>query len=196
MKKILVGYITHSGTTCDVAEAIAEEIAKNGFEAEAVALDQVKDASAYDAVVIGAPMIIGWHRDALKYLKKHKAVLQQKPLALFMTGMSLVDSPKPDLPGVDIHIDAKFSVPPQKPGRLNHKEAFSTVKNYLAPVTKVTPQSLAAIAIFGGRLDMYRLKWYDALFVMLVVGAKPGEKRNWPDIRAWAAGLPAQLKLV
>ena len=195
MKKVLVGYITHSGTTRDVAEAVAEEITNKGVNAEAVALDQVKDTSVYDAVVIGAPMIIGWHRDAIKYLKKHKADLQHKPLALFMTGMSLVDSPKPDLSGVDIHIDEKLSVPPQKPGRLNPKEAFSTVKNYLAPVTKVTPQSLASIAIFGGRLDMYRLKWYDALFVMLVVGAKPGEKRNWPDIRAWAAGMPAQLKL-
>lgn len=195
MKKVLVSYITHSGTTRDVAEAVAEELAKAGCEAEAVQLDQVKDLSAYDAIVLGAPMIIGWHRDAIKYLKKHNAELQQKPLALFMTGMSLVDSPKPDLPGVDIHIDEKFSVPPQNPARLTYKENFSTIRNYLAPVTKVAPKSLSAVAVFGGRLDMYRLKWYDALFVMLVVGAKPGEKRNWPDIRAWAAALPALLKL-
>ena len=195
MKKVLVSYITHSGTTRDVAEAVAEELGKAGCEAEAVQLDQVKDLSAYDAVVLGAPMIIGWHRDAIKYLKNHNAELQQKPLALFMTGMSLVDSPKPDLPEVDIHIDEKFSVAPQNPARLTSKEKFSTIRNYLEPVVKVAPKSLSSIAIFGGRLDMYRLKWYDALFVMLIVGAKPGEKRNWPDIRAWAAGLPASLKL-
>jgi hypothetical protein len=61
-------------------------------------------------------------------------------------------------------------------------------------VLKAAPSNLKAVGFFGGRLDMYHLKWYDALFVMLVVGAKPGEKRNWPDIRAWAATLPDLLK--
>jgi menaquinone-dependent protoporphyrinogen IX oxidase len=195
MQKVLVTYITHSGTTRDVAEAIAEEITKTGHEAELLPLDQVQDTTNYSAMVFGAPMIIGWHKDALAYLKKHKTELSQKPLALFLTGMSLVDSPRPNLPGVEIHADPKFALPPQNPKRLNHKESFSTIKNYLAPVIKVAPQSLKAIGMFGGRLDYYRLKWWEVAFVMLVVGAKPGEKRNWPDIRAWAAGLPTQLKL-
>lgn len=195
MKKVLVTFITHSGTTRDVAEAISEEITKTGADAQVLELSEVKDTREYDAVVFGAPMIIGWHRSALKYLKSHKAELASKPLALFLTGMSLTESPKPEMPGVDLHLDLKLITPPQKPGRYNHKELFTTLKHYLTPVLKAAPTSLKALAFFGGRLDMYRLKWYDALFVMLVVGAKPGEKRNWPDIRAWGASLPALLKL-
>lgn len=195
MKKVLVTYITHSGTTRDVAEAIAEEITKTGIDAQVLELSEVKDSREFDAVVLGAPMIIGWHRNALKYLKTHKAELASKPLALFLTGMSLTESPKPEMPGVELHLDPKLIVPPQKPGRYNHKESFTTLKHYLTPVLKSAPASLKALAFFGGRLDMYRLKWYDAIFVMLVVGAKPGEKRNWPDIRAWGASLPALLKL-
>lgn len=193
MKKVLVGYITHSGTTRDVAEAIAEEINKAGHQAEVLLLDQVKAIESYDAVVIGAPMIVGWHRDALKYLKTNKSALASKPLALFLTGMSLTESPKPDAPEVDIHLDPKLVTPPQKPGRLTFKENFTTLGHYLNPILKLSPQSLKAIGVFGGRLDMYRLKWYEAIFVMLIVGAKPGEKRNWPDIRAWAAGLPEKM---
>lgn len=195
MKKVLVTYITHSGTTREVAEAIAEEITKAGFETDLSELSQVKNTSEYSAVILGAPMIIGWHRDALNYLKNHKSELSTLPTALFLTGMSLTESPKPDMQGVDLHIDPKLIVPPQKPGHYSTKENFTTLKHYLTPILKVAPSSLKALGIFGGRLDMYRLKWYDALFVMLVVGAKPGEKRNWPDIRAWAASLPGLLRL-
>ena len=195
MKKVLVTYITHSGTTRDVADAIAEEIIKTGCEAQVLELAEVKDSKEFDAVVLGAPMIIGWHRNALNYLKTHKVELAEKPLALFLTAMSLTESPKPDIPGVDLHLDPKLVAPPQKPGRFSFKESFTTLKHYLTPVLKAAPTSLKAVAFFGGRLDMYRLKWYDAVFVMLVVGAKPGEKRNWPDIHAWGASLPALLKL-
>lgn len=194
MKKVLVSYLTHSGTTRDVAEAIAEEITKTGITAEVLELSQVTNTADYEAVILGAPMIVGWHRDALNYLSKHKAELSGKPLALFLTGMALTEAPNPDLKGIDLHVDAKLIASPKKPGRLSFKESFTTLKHYLGPVLKTAPESLAAVGFFGGRLDYYRLKWWEVAFVMLVVGAKPGEKRNWTDIRAWAASLPALLK--
>lgn len=195
MKKVLIGYLTHTGTTTDVAEAISEEMRKNNFEAETKALDQVNNLSEYDAIVIGAPMILGWHQEAQKFIQRNKVELEKKPMAIFMTAMNLVDSPRPELNGIDLHVDPNLVAAPKKPGRLSFKERFTTFSHYLAPVLKIAPKSLSAIAFFGGRLDMYRLKFFDAAFVMLVVGAKPGEKRNWADIRAWAAGLPALLKL-
>jgi len=146
-------------------------------------------------VVLGAPMILGWHRDALNYLSKNKSELAGKPLALFLTGMALTDAPNPDLKSINLHVEPKLITPPKKPGRLGFKESFTTLSHYLTPILKKAPDSLAAIGFFGGRLDYYRLKWFEVMFVMLVVGAKPGEKRNWPDIRLWAASLPALLKL-
>jgi hypothetical protein len=44
-------------------------------------------------------------------------------------------------------------------------------------------------------LEYGRLKWWAVLFVMLVVQAPAGDRRNWPAIRAWAAGLPAAMQL-
>lgn len=195
MKKVLVCYLTHSGTTRDVVEVIAEEITKTGIETEVLELSQVKSTADYAAVVLGAPMLVGWHRDAQKFLQKHKAELAQKPLALFLTGMSLTESPIPEHSGIDIHIDPKFASAPKNAKRLSFNENFASIKNYLRPILKAAPKSLAAIGLFGGRLDYYRLKWWEVIFVMLIVGAKPGEKRNWPDIRAWAASLPCMLKL-
>jgi len=195
MKKILISYITHSGTTRDVAEAIAEEISKSGCGVDLCLMDQVESMEGYDAVVLGAPMIVGWHRSALAFLRSHKAELEKKPLALFLMGMSLTDGLHPEMGQATLHLDEKLLVQPKRPGRLGFKESFTTIKHYLHPILAVSPKSLAAVGFFGGRMDFYRLKWYEALFVMVVVGAKPGEKRNWADIRAWAAGLPAQFNL-
>jgi menaquinone-dependent protoporphyrinogen oxidase len=70
MKKILVAYATNSGTTADVARTIGEELQKSGSQVEVLPLEKVTDVEAYEALVIGAPMILGWHRAALRFLRK------------------------------------------------------------------------------------------------------------------------------
>jgi menaquinone-dependent protoporphyrinogen IX oxidase len=52
-----------------------------------------------------------------------------------------------------------------------------------------------SIGVFGGRLEYGRLKWWAVLFVMLVIQAPAGDRRNWTAIRSWAAGLPEALKI-
>jgi hypothetical protein len=51
------------------------------------------------------------------------------------------------------------------------------------------------VALFGGRLEYGRLKWWAVLFVMFIIQAPAGDRRSWAAIRAWAATLPAALRL-
>jgi menaquinone-dependent protoporphyrinogen IX oxidase len=51
------------------------------------------------------------------------------------------------------------------------------------------------VGFFGGRLEYGRLKWWAVLFVMVIIQAQAGDRRNWTAIRSWAAGLPAALQL-
>jgi menaquinone-dependent protoporphyrinogen IX oxidase len=190
MKKILVTYATLSGTTADVAAAIADELTQSGAQVEVLPLAQVGGLDGYAAVILGAPMIMGWHRQALDFLKKNRAVFQHLPLALFVTAMSLTSTAEKAVDGVPIFIDEAFAQPPQKPGRLTFRERYAQVTNYAAPILKAAlPAKPISLAFFGGRLDFYRLKWYAILFVMLVIQAQPGERRNWEAIRSWARGL-------
>jgi len=46
----------------EVAEAVATEIAKKS-EVEIQPLEKVTSLEAYSAVVLGAPMILGWHAE-------------------------------------------------------------------------------------------------------------------------------------
>jgi hypothetical protein len=61
-------------------------------------------------------------------------------------------------------------------------------------VAAAGPARLVDIGLFGGRLEYGRLPWWAVLFAMLVIQAPAGDRRNWPAIRAWAAGLPAAFE--
>ena len=191
MKNILVTYATMSGTTADVAQAVGEELTKKGAHVDVLPLSQAIKLTGYDAVVLGAPMIMGWHRDAAKFLKQNNKILGRVPLALFATAMSLTQTGETSMDGVPVFVDEHLAQPAQVEGKLSFKERYASIPGYVTPILKAAGQTKpVSVALFGGRLDIYRLKWWAALFVMLVIQAKPGEKRNWDAIRAWAGSLP------
>jgi menaquinone-dependent protoporphyrinogen oxidase len=195
MKKILVGYATFAGSTADIAQAIGEEIAKSGLQVDVLPLGDVKGLEGYDGVVVGGPMIVGWHRTALGFLKKHREAFRRIPLAVFVTAMSLTETGETSVGGVPVIMDEKLPKPPQKAGRLSIRERWANLSRYVQPILKATrPAKPVSIGMFGGRLEYGRLQWWAVLFVALIIQAPPGDRRNWAAIRAWAAGLPTAFQ--
>jgi menaquinone-dependent protoporphyrinogen IX oxidase len=187
MSRILVTYSTNSGSTAEVAKVIAEELTQTEHSVETKSLKNVQDLTGYDAVVVGAPMIFGWHMEARRFLRKHRSEMSGKKLALFACAMRLTTVPDAVLPDVPLSLDPNLAVDPQQPGKLNFKERFTSVGNYLKPIFQACPDVIpVSVAFFKGSLDMRRLKWWQAAFVMLVVQATPGDYRDWEYIRKWA----------
>jgi len=190
MNRILVTYATLSGTTVDVARAVADELGKCSFQVDVQSIENVHNLDSYDAVVLGAPMIMGFHRSALGFLRQNREALSRKPLAIFATAMSLTQPQETTLNGVPLTLDENLVTPPKKAGHYSLKESYTNAVNYASPILKAAgPARPVSLAFFGGRLDYYRLKWYNMLFVMIIIQAKPGDRRNWPAIRAWAGML-------
>ncbi|GAP16060.1 flavodoxin [Longilinea arvoryzae] len=194
MSKILITYSTNSGSTAEVAAAIAAELNQAGHTAEVKPIAQAADLSAYDAVVIGAPMIFGWQAAARSFLKRHAAELAPKKVALFACAMRLTRVPAEPLPAVPLMLDPNLVSEPLKPGSLTLKERFTSLGYYLKPMLAAAPSVRPlSVAFFNGQLDMRRLKWWQAAFVMIVVQAVPGDYRDWEYIRAWAKAVGERL---
>ncbi|MFZ2097263.1 MAG: flavodoxin domain-containing protein [Anaerolineales bacterium] len=79
-----------------------EEITRYGAQVEVLPLSQVKEIESYDGVVVGAAMIMGWHRTSLKFLKKHRDAFQRAPLAVFVMVMSLTQTGETSVDGVAV----------------------------------------------------------------------------------------------
>jgi menaquinone-dependent protoporphyrinogen IX oxidase len=197
MKRILIAFCTQSGSTAEVAEAIRDALAEGGLAVETRRMAEVSDLSPYAAAVVGGPMILGWHRRAVRFLRRHREALSHIPTALFFTAMQVTRTGDEDGHGFPILLDPRVVKEPARSGHLGFKERFSTVGYYLRPVRRL----LAAIrpvgaAFFAGKLDYRLLKLPQMLFVLLVIAARPGDLRNWELIRGWAAGLRPRLAAI
>ena len=196
MKKILVTYATMTGSTIDVAKTVGEEIANRDILVDVLPISEVDNLQAYDGVVVGGPMIMGWHREALKFLRKHRGTFQEIPLAVFIMAISLTQTGETSLSGMPVHVDEELPKEPLNQENLNFKERYARLSNYLRPILKATrPVNPVSIGVFGGRLEYGRLKWWAVLFVMLIIQAPAGDRRNWSAIRSWAAELPKALQI-
>jgi menaquinone-dependent protoporphyrinogen oxidase len=190
MKNILVAYATMAGSTAEVARAVGEELAKNNLHVDVLPLESVDGLTAYDAVVLGGPMIMGWHRAALKFLRQNREAFRKIPLAVFVMAMSLTGTGETSVNGVPVTVDEKLVKPPEKVGRLNHKERYANIPSYARPILKtVQPAKPVSIGMFGGRLEYGRLAWWAVLFAMLIIQAPAGDRRDWDAIRAWTRSL-------
>jgi menaquinone-dependent protoporphyrinogen IX oxidase len=194
MRKILVAYSTNAGSTVEIAQAVGEELGKGGNQVDVYPIKDITSIEQYNAVVVGAPMIMGWHLPAVNFVKKHEQALSQLSVAYFLTAMSLTQSDHQDYGGISISVDPRLAKPPKNPGRLSFRENYATVKNYLPTALKAAPMvKPVSVAFFGGKLDIMRLSLWQKLFVMIVVQAQPGDYRNWTFIREWANGLNTRL---
>ena len=105
-----------------------------------------------------------------------------------MTALHLVRTADPNVT-VPVYCDPALATPPQHAGRLSFTERYSPVECYLAPVLSkapfITPLS---VAFFGRKMDHRALTLPKRLFAQIVI-RKPGDFRNWPAIRAWAADM-------
>jgi menaquinone-dependent protoporphyrinogen IX oxidase len=194
MKNILITYTTNAGSTADVAETIAKAIQNKSFQVEIKPLSEVKDLATYDAIIIGAPMIVGWHRDAKKFLQAHRDELSHKPFACFLTAMSLTKTRETEIDSIPIQVDPGLAQEPHNSKRFSIKELYALPRNYVRPILKsASPAKPVGVGLFGGSLNLFTLSWPARIFVLLAIRAKPGDLRDEDFINNWAVNLRSQL---
>ncbi len=85
--RVLVAYATRSGTTAELASTMAEVLREHGVRPDVYSAQELAGLEPYDAVVLVAPLYIGrLHRDARRFLKRHRRRLETLPVALLAPG--------------------------------------------------------------------------------------------------------------
>lgn len=98
---VLVTYGTTNGSTAEIAEAVAGVLRKSGLAVETRPARSVTSVTEYDAVVVGGGLYAGrWHKDARRFVRRHRAVLAERPVWFFSSGPLDSSAAERDIPPV------------------------------------------------------------------------------------------------
>ncbi|WP_329126333.1 flavodoxin domain-containing protein [Streptomyces sp. NBC_01465] len=116
-RRALVAYGTKNGSTQGIAEAVAAALRTHTVETEVHPASEVEDVSPYDLVVLGGALYAGrWHRDAVRFARRHRAALLERAVWLFSSGPLDASATQRDIPPVRgarraaAHLDARRHV--------------------------------------------------------------------------------------
>jgi menaquinone-dependent protoporphyrinogen oxidase len=85
--KVLVAYASRHGSTAGIAEGIGAGLRAAGLSVDVSSVGEVRDVSPYDAFVIGsAAYMYHWLKEATSFVKRHRALLVERPVWLFSSG--------------------------------------------------------------------------------------------------------------
>lgn len=83
-KRILLAYASATGSSVEVAQAIAETLDERGFSVDVRPVKENPTVEGYQAVIAGSAVQYGkWLPEAIDFVKVNRAALQQVPVALF-----------------------------------------------------------------------------------------------------------------
>jgi menaquinone-dependent protoporphyrinogen oxidase len=167
MSRVLVTYGSKHGSTAEIAQEIAHTFEEAGLSVDCVEAGKAKTVEPYDAVVVGSAVYMGrWRGNAARFLRKHGDELAERPFWVFSSGP--VGEP------VEDDSAARWTEPPKIIERVERLHARGHV-------------------VFGGRVPE------DGLVARSMAKNTPPEyrdRRDWDEIRAWAAAIASELNAV
>ena len=115
MTRVLVAYASRAGSTREVANRVADRVDVAGICVDVQSADAVTDLDPYDGVVLGGALYMGrLHRDARRFLRRHRTRLAQIPFAMFAMGPLTLD--EDDVRGSRAQLEAALKkVPDVRP---------------------------------------------------------------------------------
>jgi menaquinone-dependent protoporphyrinogen oxidase len=163
---VLVAHASKHGSTAEIAQAVADTLRQAGLDVDCRAVGDVSSLERYDAVVLGSAVYIKrWRGDARRFLRKHGKELSRRPFWVFSSGP--VGEPRADEEGS----------PWLEPPRI---------------VEKVERLGAREHVVFGGRVPT---EPHGPAQRAMVENTPPEyrDRRNWDEIRAWAARVASEL---
>ena len=171
--KVLVAFESKYGATQGIADRIGDALRKRGLEADVIRCGEVRNASGYDAFVVGsATYEFNWRKDARKFVDRNARVLSAHPTWLFSSGPLGTETVDKD--GKDV---LKGAEPKQ----------FSEFADLLHP---------KGTQVFRGAYHHDKIRGADRIVAWMpaIRDIMPeGDFREWDAIDAWANSIADDL---
>jgi menaquinone-dependent protoporphyrinogen oxidase len=165
--KVLVAYASKYGSTRSIAERIAECLRVAGQQGEARPVQAIDDLGGYDAFVVGSAVFAShWMAEATAFVRRHRAVLADRPVWLFSSGPI---------------------------GTMAAKHEPVEPKGIGALVRAIGPREHR---VFFGAWDRAKLDGAKLGFAerMVAKWLPEGDFRDWAAIEAWAESIARALQ--
>jgi menaquinone-dependent protoporphyrinogen oxidase len=176
--KALVAYPTRHGATTGIAERIARTLNEKGIPAEALPVDDVRDVTAYDAVVLGSvTYMFHWLKEATRFARRHREELAARPVWPVSSGplgTDLVDDQ-----GRDVRETSRPKEFDELTGLLGvrgERVFFGAYDAEAAPIG-VTERAMRHLPAAKDMLPS-------------------GDFRDWTSIESWAGEIAAELSAI
>jgi menaquinone-dependent protoporphyrinogen oxidase len=112
-KKIIVAYASGSGSTAEVAEAIASELRSRDVQVDVLPAKEILTIEDYGAIILGSSIRVGrWLPDAVNFLEKHAEAMEKVPVAYFTTCITLVEDSEENRQIVEAYMEPILDMVP------------------------------------------------------------------------------------
>ena len=161
-ERLLVAYATHTGSTAEVATAIAEELRARGLDVDLAEVTAAEPARGYQAVVLGSAVNGGrWLPEALEFVENNHDALCAIPVAVFSVHIMNAGDDERSLRKRTAYLD--------------------DVRRLIRPVDEAF--------FLGIGPDPKKDSWLARWFFRRFGGAGEGDCRDWEKIRRWGRGV-------
>ena len=168
MARILIVYSTTDGHTREICRRLRQVIEQEDHRVTLMSIDDEPnvDMKPFDKVVLGASIRYGKHgKQVYEYIERNEQILDSKPNAFF-----------------------SVNVVARKPEK-NQPETNPYLKKFLKQISW-QPKELA---VFAGKIDYQRYRFWDRLMIRLIMWVTKGptdpktvvEFTNWKQVEAF-----------
>ena len=172
MDRFLIIYSTTDGHTREICERMAEVITGQGHAVTLKPIEDIADAdpASFDRLILGASIRYGHHGKAVyRFIRDHVRLLSEKPSAFFSVNL--------------------VARKPQK----RQPDTNPYVRKFLREI----PWQPQRTAVFAGKLDYPRYRFWDRQIIRLIMWITKGptdpatvkDFTDWPAVEAFAHDL-------
>ena len=173
LPEMLIAYVTRSGSTAEVAEALGESLREAGIKADALPMTNVESVPEGKPVILGAALYVGhFPKEFHQFVAHNRAALTRLHPWVFVMG-------------------------PTENEPRHFESARQQAEKQLAKYPWLRP---IEVRIFGGKFDPRTLTLPFPMSLIMNLPGNPMSKlpasdiRDWEGIRAWAKSIADSVK--